>query len=106
MATEEYTLRFMPIAADDLDSIYDYISNRLSAQQAAHNLMKKMEECYMHLKTMPHMGTKCLDEYLNKKGYRKLIVDNFITLYKVDDEKKIVTVMRVIYGRRQYEKLL
>ena len=52
------------------------------------------------------MGTKCLDEYLNKKGYRKLIVDNFITLYKVDDEKKIVTVMRVIYGRRQYEKLL
>lgn len=40
------------------------------------------------------------------KGYRKLIIDNYILFYLVDEENKQVTIMRVLYGKQKYENLL
>ena len=47
-----------------------------------------------------------LDEVLAQKGYRKLIVQNYIAFYIVSHERKTVTVYRVLHGRRQWEALL
>ena len=41
-----------------------------------------------------------------KHEYRKLRVQNYLMLYWVDEESKMVTVARVIYAKRQYERLL
>lgn len=46
------------------------------------------------------------DEYLRNKGYRKLIVDNYIVFYLIWEEKKQVIIMRVLYGKQKYENLL
>jgi plasmid stabilization system protein ParE len=45
-------------------------------------------------------------ETLNKKGCRKLIIDNYIAFYLINDEDRTVTIMCVIYGRRNYAALL
>jgi toxin ParE1/3/4 len=39
-----YKLKFTPIANEDLDQIYHYISNNLAANEAAKNLMNNIEE--------------------------------------------------------------
>lgn len=46
------------------------------------------------------------DEFLKSKGYRKLIIDNYIVFYLVDEGNKQVIIMRVLYGKQKYEDLL
>ncbi|GHV82565.1 translation repressor RelE [Spirochaetia bacterium] len=101
-----YGLKIMPMAEDDLDGIFDYIANTLEAPIAANRLMAKIEKSIRGLTDAPRTGPKCRDETLDKKGYRKLIVDNYIAFYLINDEEKVVIVMRVIYGRRNYTALL
>ena len=101
-----YGLKIMPMAEEDLDGIFDYIANTLEAPVAANRLMAKIEKSIQGLADAPRTGSKCRDEALDKKGYRKLIVDNYIAFYLVHDEEQVVIVMRVIYGRRNYTALL
>jgi addiction module RelE/StbE family toxin len=102
MDTEKYKLQIMPRAAVDLDNIYEYISKELSAPMAAHNLMQKVEDAFLLLRDFPEMCPLCEDEILQQKGYRKLVVNNYIALYTVDNSAKAVTVMRVVHGRQEY----
>jgi plasmid stabilization system protein ParE len=94
------------MAEEDLDGIFDYIANTLEAPVAANRLMMRIEKAIQGLKDAPRIGPKCRDETLNKKGYRKLIVDNYIAFYLLNDEERAIVVMRVIYGRRNYTALL
>jgi toxin ParE1/3/4 len=43
---------------------------------------------------------------LKAKGYRKLFIHEYIALYTVDEQKKKVLIIRIIYGKRDYLKLL
>ena len=52
------------------------------------------------------MYAYCDDTKLRNDGYRKIPVKNYILLYRVDGEENIVYIMRVIYGRRDYSKLI
>jgi addiction module RelE/StbE family toxin len=101
-----YDLQIMPMAEEDLDGIFDYITNKLEAPVAANRLMEKIEKSILSLKNSPRIGSKCRDETLNKKGYRKLMVDNYIAFYLVNDEDRTVIIMRIMYGRRNYTALL
>lgn len=41
-----------------------------------------------------------------KREYRKILVQNFLMLYWVDEEKKLVTIARVVYAKRDVARLL
>ncbi|GHV77900.1 translation repressor RelE [Spirochaetia bacterium] len=103
---ESYKVEIMPQATDDLENIYDYISRKLKAPVAAQRLMLNIEKAILGLKDMAPVYPKCQDETLSKKGYRKLIIKNYIAFYIVDEEKKTAVVTRVLYGRRLVEALL
>ena len=60
----------------------------------------------MRLKEFPFSCNYVADEYLKSKGYRKLIIDNYIVFYLVEEENKQVIIMRVLYGKQKYENLL
>jgi addiction module RelE/StbE family toxin len=96
----------MPMAEEDLDGIFDYIAHTLEAPVAANRLMIKIEKAIQTLRDTPRIGPKCRDKILGQKGYRKLIINNYIVFYLIDDEARTVIVMRVIYGRRNYAALL
>ena len=106
MATEKYSLRIMPQAAADLSDIFEYISASLHNLQSAQKLMCEIETAFMTLKEMPLAYPLCSSAYLLKKNYRKLIVNNYLAFYIVQESAKTVLVMRILYGRRDYEKLL
>ena len=60
----------------------------------------------MRLKEFPFSCSYVADEFLRNKGYRKLIIDNYIVFYLIDEENKQVIIMRVLYGKQKYEDLL
>jgi addiction module RelE/StbE family toxin len=101
----EFTLKLTPKAEDDLDDIFNYISTELKAENAAENLMEKIEHGIMRLKEFPLSGSRVLEEPLNLKGYRKLVIDNYIVFHIVDEVGKMVIVMRVLYGASNYNNI-
>ena len=52
------------------------------------------------------MYEQCRDPQLRALGYRKAIIKNYVMIYRVDEDKKIVYILRFFYGRRDYEKLI
>ena len=106
MSNNRYGLKLTPKASEDLDKIYRYITEELYAEQAAADLLEEIETSVLRLKEFPFSCNYVADEYLKKKGYGKLIISNYIAFYLVDEEEKLVVVMRVLYGRQKYESLL
>ena len=94
MENELYKIRYTPLAYEDLDSIDSYISETLCNESAAERLLDKIEKAAGQLKQFPRMGSEVEDPYLSAKGYRKLVVDNYLLFH------------RVIYGAREYHDLL
>jgi addiction module RelE/StbE family toxin len=106
MSNNMYGLKFTPKASEDLDKIYRYITEELYAEKATADLLDKIEASVLSLNEFPFLCNYVSDEYLKKKGYRKLIIDNYIAFYLVDEEERQVVVMRVLYGSQKYESLL
>ena len=104
--SNKYTLKFTVEAGKDLDEIFSYITGNLSSPVAAVDLIDKIENESKRLISFPLSGAVPRDDTLVKKGYRMLIIDNFIAFYIVDEENKLVKIMRIVYGKRNYLKLL
>lgn len=103
---QNYKLKFTPIAYEDLDQIYGYIAENLHANNAADKLMDDIEKKISRLKNFPFSCEYVSDDLLKEKGYRKLIINNYIVFYLVNEKLKTVIIMRIIYGAMQYKKIL
>lgn len=103
---KRYRVKFTAIAEYDLDQIFQYINTQLSAPDAAISLMDEIEVQVKRLCDFPYTGSTISDEVLAAKGYRKLIVKNYIIFYLVGEDEKQVVIMRVLYGARRHEKIL
>lgn len=106
MSKSKYSLKFTPKAIEDLDKTYNYIAYELYAEGSAISLLERIETSIMRLKNFPFSCSYVADEFLKYKGYRKLIIDNYIAFYIVNEEEKMVVIMRVLYGRQKYQDLL
>lgn len=106
MLKNNYSIKLTPKAREDLDRIYSYISQELYAEKAAINIVEKIETSIMRLKDFPFSCNYVADEFLKNNRYRKLIIDNYIVFYLVNEEEQQVIVMRVLYGRQKYQDLL
>lgn len=106
MEDKKYSLKFTTKAEEDLDELYKYISGNPFAPEAANNLMDKFENKILRLKDFPYSCSLVLDETLKQRGYRKLIIDNYIVFYLVNDERQQVIIMRILYGASNYKNIL
>lgn len=101
-----YKIENTPLAEQDLDSILSYIAENLGNKTAAVSFLDEVDACYINLERMPFMYEQCRDPQLRALGYRKAIIKNYVMIYRVDDDKKVVYILRFFYGRRDYEKLI
>ncbi|HEX3029506.1 MAG TPA: type II toxin-antitoxin system RelE/ParE family toxin [Clostridia bacterium] len=106
MPENNYSLKFSSRASDDLEQIYIYVSEKLFADVATDRLLNKIENSIMRLKDFPYSCSFVLDDLLKSKGYRKLIVDNYIVFYLVNEIEKQVVIMRILYGAQNYQDIL
>jgi len=49
---------------------------------------------------------RCHDASLEKKGYRKATIKNYVLFYKIDEAAKAVIIHRFFYGAQDYVKLI
>ncbi|MBN1468550.1 MAG: type II toxin-antitoxin system RelE/ParE family toxin [Fusobacteriaceae bacterium] len=99
-----YKLIVSELAHQDLGTIVSYIVEELSNPIAASNFLDEVDKCYNYLKTNPLMYEKCQDKRLWKEGYRKVFIKKYVLLYKIDEDSKVVSIMRFFYGAQDYIK--
>ena len=82
-----YTLRYLPVAVDDLISIFDWIANDSPANAAA--FVEKIDHRIGKLKN---------------SGYRILVIESYLVFYIV--RGKTVEIHRIVHGSRNLEDII
>ncbi len=99
---EQYDVRIFPTAQQDLLDVIDYL-NTLSKDAALRYYDRLVSEI-ASLSTMPERCPRPRDLALAAKGYRYLVVGNYLVFYVVVGS--VVQIRRILYARRDYKQLL
>ena len=96
----KYSLEISDTAQRDLDSIWDYVAEHDEA--AADRQLDRIDELIMRLGKMPFIGRVRPDLGPHLRGFTK---DDYVILYRVDEEAAIVQIVRIVHGRRDIAAL-
>ena len=99
-----FKIRFTPQAVADLDEIKRYISCDLFNPQAATALLALIFEKIRTLAAMPQTGARLRTDIPSLKTYRFIPCKNYLVFYRT--EEKFVSIIRILYARRDYLGLL
>ena len=102
----KYSYRFTEKAEQDFDEILRYISVDLANPAAAQKLGRKMFEQIDMVRAFPESGAPVDNEFLADKTVRKLLVDSYIIYYKAHYDEKLISVIRIVYGKRNLDEIL
>jgi toxin ParE1/3/4 len=98
----KYTLRYLPVAVDDLVSIFDWIAGDSPANAAT--FVKEVDQRIGNLKAHPFLGHVPRDEKLKNSGYRILVIESYLVFYMI--RGRTVEIHRVVHGSRNLDDLV
>ena len=102
----QYRVDVSEPAESDLVDIVRYIASQLSAPISALNMMELLEDAMAGLSDLPQRYPLVADDRLAQMGYRKLPVKNYVVFFSIDEKNKVVEVERILYGRRDWLRIL
>jgi plasmid stabilization system protein ParE len=102
----KYNVRIVKPAQTDMRETYKYISGKLCNKAAADRLLAQIDKGIQSLRVNPQRFPLVRDAYLASRGYRHIIVKNHMVFFIIREEEHAVSVMRVLYGRRDWLGML
>ena len=101
-----YDFIFSKIMDFDIDQNYYYIKDTLEAPKAAEKLYSELYEKINEIINNPYKRPLVQDKYLASLGIRSIKVKNYLLFYKITEENKMVNILRFLYNKRDWIKLL
>ncbi|RIV22892.1 type II toxin-antitoxin system RelE/ParE family toxin [Alicyclobacillaceae bacterium I2511] len=101
-----YNVVISEIAETDLREMVQYIALERMEPFNARHLLSRIQEAILELEKMPYRYALVRDERLASQGIRMLPVDNHIVFYIVSERNNSVTIVRILYGKREWRQLL
>ena len=102
----DYFVNITNIAEEDVISAVEYITNILGAPTAASNMLDEIDKKEKVLEKTPEIYPFVSDEYLARKGVKFAKIKNYTLFYTINEDKKIVTVIRFLYSKRDWQNIL
>lgn len=106
----KYNVRIVKPAQADISEIYRYIAYDLKNPAAAERRISLIDEKILKLETTPTRYPLVQDEYMASKGFRVVAAKTHLIFFVIRegllDEPTQVLVMRVLYCRRDWAKIL
>lgn len=98
------TVVFSHAAEQDLNDLFSCIRDELQNPIAARNIAVKIVQRSQQLASFPEIGANLndIDQWLD--GYRYLLIDNYLIVYRVAHPR--VVIIRILYARSDYVQLL
>ena len=97
-------IHYAPEARRDLDDIWDYIVADLCNPKAAQRTVSRILDAVDALADFPDSGAPLSSVADTDTDYRFLVTGNYLTFYRVQGND--VYVDRILYGRRDYLRIL
>jgi len=97
-------LLISPEAQDDIEKIRQHIAEELENPLAADNTLIKITRRIRTLVDFPQSGCRLSPVSGFETAYRFLVCGNYLVFYRVEEGS--VFVDRILYGKRDYLKLL
>ena len=102
----EYKIEITLPAERDLFDIFTYITETLKEPQIEERIYTSIKREILTLSTMPERHRIVEEQPYAAMGVRKLLVENYIVFYIVDKKSEIVSILRVLYNRREWQRIL
>lgn len=97
---DKYQVKVNPRAIRELDNIYEYIANEKLDFENAKGQADKIKNAVLNLNTFPQSHQERNEGRYAGKGYRQLLIDNYIAIFRIDEAHKTVYVVTIQYQGR------
>ena len=97
---DKYSVMLYPRAFRDIDDIYAYIALEKMSPENAKGQTDRILDAVKSLEQLPESHQDRLVGRFAGKGYKQLIVDNYIIIFKIDKEQNRVYIVTVQYQGR------
>jgi toxin ParE1/3/4 len=96
----KYHIKLYPRAYRDMEEIYRYIAIEKQVPENAKAQTDRIWKAIKKLETFLGSHQDRLEGKYAGKGYKQLLVDNYMAIYKIDETEKTVYVITVQYQGR------
>lgn len=93
-----YSVDISGPAQKDIDGIFKYIAFRIQASETATAQVERIENAIMNLSELPERNRLVPDEPWKSSGMRRLVVDNYLIFYYLEEASQSVYITRVLYS--------
>lgn len=100
--TDKFEIEFSDSCKEEIEEIYQYISENLVSENSAKRLMRKLRNKINNLTYNPEMYEKIHRKNLRSQEFRKIVVDNYVIFYTIDNKKKKIYISHMYYSKRNY----
>ena len=97
---DKYKVKVNPRAIRELDHIYEYIAKEKLAPENAKGQVDRIKKAVLSLDTFPQSHQERNEGRYARKGYRQLLIDNYIAIFRIDEPQKTVYVVTIQYQGR------
>lgn len=101
-----YSVDLTQNAASDIREIYAYIRFQLLEPETAAQQRDRIKKAVLGLSSLPKRYALISDGQLREAGVRFCPVDNYLVFYVINEQEHNVTVIRVLYSRRDWHVIL
>ena len=101
-----WDVQYADSALQDLQAIYDYISEILLEPGIAGKQTDRIMDAIDSLEHMPLCHRLYDYEPWHSRGWRVMPVGNYLVFYFPDESRRVTNIIRIIYGGRDIEKHL
>lgn len=97
---DKYKISIYPKAFKELDEIFKYIAIEKQSPENAKAQTDRIRQALQLLEVFPQSHQERLEGRYAKRGYRQLLIDNYIVIYKIDEVNKMVYIVTIQYAGR------
>lgn len=98
----KYKVFLYPRAYRDIDDIYAYIALQKLSPENAKRQTDRIWEALQTLDTFPAAHQDRLEGRFAGRGYKQIIIDNYIAIFRIDEKQKNVYVITIQYHGRNF----
>ena len=95
-----YSVIYSPEATEDLREIYYYIAVTIKVSSTAKAQIERIRKVIRSLDFMPFRNVLVKREPWKSLNMYRVIIDNFVVFYTVDEISLKVCIIRIVYGGR------
>lgn len=96
----KYEVLLYPKAYRDIEEIYTYLALEKKEPGIEKGQTDRIWDAISSLQSYPESHQDRLIGRFAGKGYKQLVIDNYIVIFKINNEKRKVLIVTVQYGGR------